>query len=662
MGRPRGRRPFGGPLGLAAGWQRWLPAALAGCVIAHADPLAERFTGEILPVLQNGCVRCHGNEKAKGGVNFETFTQYEQVLEHRALWTTVLERVQADEMPPSGAPPLGYSERQTLMTWLRQLPAVTPDCDKLASDRTQSFYRGYVMSRRLTRAEYENSLRDLLGVAVDAGRLLPADGAGGEGFDNTGDTLFTSSLTIERYLEAADQALRRVLPDDPSQLDPASATAREALLAPAHEAGAAPRDAARQVISRFARRAWRRSVDGTETDRLVTLFDRAFERGDGFDAAVRLALKGVLVSPHFLFLAEPEPEATGIVPLAPFPLASRLAFFLWASLPDEELLAAAESGALQENATYLAQVRRMLQDPRADAFGERFALQWLKLDGFGRESRPDPRKFPEFDDALADAMRQEVVSFFNHLVREDRPLLDLIDADYTFANDRLAALYGLPAPGGPGFQKISLTAPERGGVLGMAAVHTATSYPFRTSPVLRGKWVLEVVLGDRMPPPPANVPALEIDEQHVTAASLREKLEQHRRDPSCAACHDRMDPLGFGLESFDVLGRLRDGQNGEPVDASGTLPSGEHFTGPAGLKAVIRRRQDPVLRHLVRQMTGYAFGRELNRFDECVIRDAMKALADRGYRASALIETLATSFPFRHRFYAAPESPEAKES
>lgn len=624
--------------------------------------LEDQFGKEIVPSLQEYCYGCHGNERDKGGVNLEAFARYDQVIENRALWTTVLERVQADEMPPSGAKPLGYGERQSLMAWLRQLPETSPDCDQLASDRTQNFYRGHVMSRRLTRAEYANSLRDLFGLPVQVEQLLPADGAGGEGFDTTGDTLFTSSLTIERYLEAADRVLNQVLPNEPSTLGEAAVQARDELLGARPGAGLSAREAGRQVVTRIARRAWRRTVEPAEIERLLTLFDRAFERGEGYDAAVRLALKGVLISPHFLFLAEPEPEVTGTVALAAFPLASRLSYFLWASLPDEELLALAASGDLLDKGTYLAQVRRMLQDPKSAALGERFALQWLKLDGFGQESRPDPRKFPEFDEELADAMRQEVVEFFNHLVREDRPLLELIDANYTFANARLAAHYGLAGPTGPAFERVRLSDPARGGVVGMAAVHTATSYPLRTSPVLRGKWILEVVLGDRVPPPPPNVPALEVDERTVSAASLREKLERHRQDPTCAACHDRMDPLGFGLETFDGVGRLRAEEDGKPVDASGVLPSGERFDGPAGLKAVLQKRQDQVLRHLVRQLTGYAFGRELNRFDECVIRDAMNAMANREYRPSALIETIATSFPFRHRFYAASDNAPEKES
>ncbi len=633
-------------------------AMVAGTLRAE---LAEDYAKEIRPLMVEKCYDCHNAEKTKGDLNLERFATLGQIAEERDLWEQVLEKVQAYEMPPKKSGELNYSQFQTMMKFLRALPKPDqPDCDKLASDGTANFYRGYVMSRRLNRAEYLNTIRDLVGVDIGAelADLLPADGGGGEGFDTTGDTLFVSSIHIEKYLAAADQALDAVLPDHQrGQSRELRATRGQILFEePGWFDNAEP--PAREVIGGFARRAWRRPVTADELDRLMELFRRADQRGDQYAASVRLALKGILISPHFLFLAEPEPAAAGIQRLADVPLASKLSYFLWSSLPDEELLSLAEAGRLSDPIVYRAQIARMLKDPKAQALGERFALQWLDLDRLGGEVTPDATRYPEFDAELAAAMKREVADYFNHLVREDRSLLELLDSNYTFANARLAGLYGLPGVTGDALQRVELADASRGGLLGMAAVHSLTSYPLRTSPVLRGRWILESLLGDKIPPPPPDVPALDEEAAVTHGLSLREQLEQHRLKAECAACHDKMDPLGFGLENFDNLGRWRTELSGQPLDTRGTLPTGESYDGVAGLKGVLLARKDKILRHLARKMTGFAFGRELNKFDNCVIDDAMKALEHNGFRASSLIETIATSYPFQHRFYPKPDQPE----
>jgi hypothetical protein len=294
----------------------------------------------------------------------------------------------------------------------------------------------------------------------------------------------------------------------------------------------------------------------------------------------------------------------------------------------------------------------MLKDPKAAALGERFALQWLNLDRLGAEVKPDAAKYPEFDAALASAMKGEAAAYFNHLVREDRSLLELIDSRYVFVNQRLAQLYGIKNVTGDELRLATTTDARRGGILGMAGVAALTSFPLRTSPVLRGRWMLEVLLGDKVPPPPPGVPPLnEEAAARPGGLSVRKQLEAHRSKADCASCHDKMDPLGFGLENFDPLGRWRDELNGEPVDAKGTLPSGQVFEGPAGLKKVLLERKEEIVRHLARKMTGYAFGRELNKFDNCVVDESMKALEANQWRATVLIETIAMSYPFQHRFY-----------
>ncbi|HKQ37712.1 MAG TPA: DUF1592 domain-containing protein [Verrucomicrobiae bacterium] len=610
----------------------------------------DEFTNEIRPILEKNCFECHGPEKHKGDLILTAYTNYTQVTEARETWQKALEMVQAFEMPPKGKKELNFGDHGKLLRWLRRLPKPErADCDQIASDRTANFYKGYVMSRRLNRAEYHNTLRDLLGVELHVEDLLPADGGGGEGFDTSGNALFTSSIHIEKYLAAAEYALESVLPARPATLDPKFEQARSRILVAVPSRKLSSREAARRIIGAFARKAFRRPVTQAETERLLSFFDRAQKRGDRFVPSVRLALTAVLVSPHFLFLAEPEPGKEGVHRLGGVPLASKLSYFLWSTMPDEELLTLAESSKLLDEQTYRQQVRRMLHDPRAQALGERFALQWLDLDRLGTEVRPDAKAFPEFDDKLSESMRQEVVAYFNYIVEKDRPLLDLIDSNYTFVNEPLAKIYGLTnAP--PLLQKVSLSDRNRGGVVGMAAVHTLTSFPLRTSPVLRGKWLMESFLGDRVKPPPPDVPALE-QSGNAAHLSLREQLETHRSRSECASCHEKIDPLGFGLENFDVLGRWRDTDQGRPIDAQGTLPSGQTFTGPTGLKSLLLERKDDIIKHLVRKMTGYAFGRELNQFDQCVVDRTMETLQKNDYRASVLIEQIATSFPFRHRFY-----------
>ena len=622
------------------------------------DP-AEHFQKVIKPIMQKHCYDCHDQDVQKGDLNLAQFEDLERVKAMPEIWQIVYERVHAFEMPPKGKKDLNFDQQRKMVQFLRGLPKPEDvDCDQIASDRTANFYRGYVMSRRLNRAEYRNTIRDLLGVDLaEVEEMLPADGGGGEGFDTTGNALFTSSIHIEKYLGAADHVLRAVLPD---KVRGASAEVREArkaiLLGKGNPRKGEAREAAKEVVARMARLAFRRTVQAEEIEKYMGMFDRGWERGDGYVPSVRLALKGVLISPHFLFLVEPEPEEKGVQPLAALPLASKLSYFLWSSMPDEELLALAESGRLLDPNVYLEQIRRMLADEKAAALGERFALQWLDIERLGGEVRPNAEKFPEFDDELLGGMKAEVSAAFNYVFREDRSLLELIDSDYTFVNERLAEIYGLEGVEGDELRKVSLADRNRGGVVGMAAVHALTSYPLRTSPVLRGRWVLESLLGEKVKPPPPDVPALEEESEKAKGLTLREQLELHRENPDCASCHDKMDPLGFGMENFDVLGKWREEERGLKIDSTGTLPSGKSFTGPAGLKSVLMERKEDVLKVLVRKMVGYAYGRELTKFDECVVDKTLEQLEKNGYRASILIEQIALSTPFRHRFYPKQET------
>jgi hypothetical protein len=302
----------------------------------------------------------------------------------------------------------------------------------------------------------------------------------------------------------------------------------------------------------------------------------------------------------------------------------------------------------------------MLKDAKIRGLAESFGRQWLGIEPLGTTVVPDAKRFPEFDGELATAMRAETSMLLEHVLREERPLPELLDADYTFLNERLAKHYGIAGVTGEDMRRVALADRSRGGVLTLGAVLATTSYPLRTSPVLRGRWLLEQVLGGKVPPPPPNVPELPKDDAAAGQATLRERLEQHRADPACAGCHQRMDPLGFGLENFDVLGRWRERYSvlegetlrpdGPPVDASGTFPSGEQFRGPAELKAAVLKRQPEFLRNFVRKMLGYALGRQLNKFDQCIIDQALGDLAKNEQRSSALVHSIVQSYPFRHRY------------
>jgi hypothetical protein len=627
-------------------------ASVFAAAPAPVLPPEEEFASVIKPILEKHCYECHNSEKHKGDLNLAVFDSLDQVKSVPEVWTTVAERVQAFEMPPKGKKDLTFDQNRKLTVFFRSLPKPeSTDCNELANDRNANFYRGYVMSRRMNRAEYENTIRDLFGFRIGVADLLPADGGGGEGFDTTGNALFTSTIHIEQYMAAADRVLTTILPDKGKVSADVKAARAKLLLGNENPSRKQAHDQARKVIARFEHLAFRRAPSIEDIDRATVLFDRVYERGDGFVPAIRLALKSVLISPNFLFLAEPEPDKRGVLALGAVPLASKLSYFLWSTMPDEELLRIAESGELLQTNVYLAQITRMLADPKASALGERFAMQWLEIDRLGNEVNPDANKFPEFTPDLREAMRREVATTFNYVIKNNRPFTDLLDSDYTFVNERLAQIYGLSGVKGEQFQKVALNTKARGGVTGMAAVHALTSFPLRTSPVLRGRWVLEALLGEKVPPPPPDVPALEASAKEGHDLSLREQLKIHRLKPECAACHDKMDPLGFGLENFDSLGRWRDADNGVALDTTGTLPSGETFTGPEGLKKILMSRKDQVMKHLARKMTGYAFGRELNKFDECVVDGGLEALKQNEYRPAALVEHIALSFPFRNRFY-----------
>jgi hypothetical protein len=419
-----------------------------------------------------------------------------------------------------------------------------------------------------------------------------------------------------------------------------------------HAQGGHQTQCARTVVENLIRRAYRRPVTKEEVDRKLRLVELAREEGDSLEEGIRLALQAILVSPQFLFRleqdAKPDASGSGAARLInEHELASRLSYFLWASMPDEELMRAAGDGRLRQPGVLEAQVRRMLADPKAANLVENFAAQWLQLRNLGR-TKPDPDRFPTVDDELLDAMKRETQLFMEALIREDRSVLDLIDAPFTFVNGPLARHYGMAGVSGEEFQRVALDGEQRGGLLTQAAVLTVSSYPTRTSPPVRGKWVLENLLGTPPPPPPADVPVL--DETAVgTTVSLREKLEQHRRDPNCSACHDLMDPIGFGLESYDAVGAWRTHEGKFPIDTSGTLPDGKSFRGVKDLKQILRGQADAFTRNLTEKLLTYALGRGLERYDRATVEHISRQVAASNYRFSTLVLEIVNSKPFQMR-------------
>ncbi|MBH00334.1 MAG: hypothetical protein CMN58_08365 [Solibacterales bacterium] len=409
-----------------------------------------------------------------------------------------------------------------------------------------------------------------------------------------------------------------------------------------------------QILSSLAQRAYRRPVETADLETLMNFY-RVGRSAADFDAGIQLALERLLVSPDFLFRIERDPaniEAGAVYPLSSLELASRLSFFLWSSIPDAELLEIAERDALQDPDVLAQQTRRMLTDPRAKALVHNFAGQWFYLRNL-RTVRPDGITFPEWDENLREAFRKETELFFEDMVREDRSVLDLLDADHTFANERLAAHYGIPGVHGSHFRRVQLSSKlteQRGGILGHGSLLTVTSYPNRTSPVLRGKWLLTNILGTPPPPPPADVPDLPDRGDEGQTATVRDRLARHREAPACSACHAPMDPLGFALENYDAVGRWRTtSETGLPFDTSGLLPDGTRFDGPRGLRTLLLGRHSQFISTVTGKLLTYALGRNLKPFDQSSVRKIATSTTNQNYSWSSIIVGVVQSTPFRMR-------------
>lgn len=451
-----------------------------------------------------------------------------------------------------------------------------------------------------------------------------------------------------------DLAIHEVVLDGPLHLEPESfpfPPQHRAIVRVRPDDRRSVQQAAEVNLTQLARRAFRRPVEAGDVSLIVQLVTSAVERGESFERAMQLGLQAILISPEFLFRVEtpvhPD-DFTEVQDVGSFELASRLSYFLWSTMPDDELLRAAEQGSLTDADGLLAQVQRMLQSPRSQSLVTNFAGQWLHLRNLS-DVRPNRQLFPEFNEQLAADMQRETMLFMEHLLREDRSLLELLTADYTFVNGRLADLYGLSDVTGDEFQRVSLTDLPRRGVLTHAGILTLTSDPARTLPVKRGKWILETILGQAPPPPPANVPALSETEEASPEASLREQLARHREDAACAGCHQAMDPLGLAFENYDAIGRWRETDRDQPVDASGTLPDGRSFRNAIELTGLLREQETEYAEQVTRAMLTYALGRGLEPYDQCAVDQIVSILKQDEYRFRTLVREVVLSRPFRMR-------------
>jgi hypothetical protein len=688
-------------LGLA-----WL-ALLAGLGRAAAEsvPGAAEFHAQIRPLLETYCFDCHGDGAHKGNVAFDQFKSDQSVLTNRDLWWKALKNLRAGMMPPAKKPRPSAEQQQQIAQWIKSavfcVDPGNPD-------------PGRVTVRRLNRVEYRNTIRDLMGVEYDTQAEFPPDDTG-YGFDTIGDVLTISPMLLEKYMIAAEKIVAQAVPEKQEGVKP---KVYKRFFPREVPAGSRDRRAyAREILRDFARKAFRRPVDEKTVKRLLALAeDDYLQPGKTFESGIGQAMVAVLASPRFIFReegTEASSDSRGNPLVDEYALASRLSYFLWSSMPDEELMSLAAEGHLRRDLA--AQMQRMLQDKRSKDFVRNFTGQWLRardvenvqiddravlkrergtdsemehvrrrfhqlenkpsdlLTGEEKKEKEDIRgtyfkRFgaplePGLSSELRRDMREETEDVFGYVVHEDRSLLELIDGDYTFLNERLAHQYGITNVTGKEMRRVTLPPDSpRGGVLTEGTVLVVTSNPTRTSPVKRGLFILDGILGTPPPPPPANIPPLEDAAKGLTndAPSLRAILAAHRANALCASCHNRMDPLGLAMENFDALGLWRTNEFNQPIDAAGTLLTGESFSNFRELKHILAQKHaDDFYRTLTEKMLTYALGRGLDYSDVESVDQIVNRIEKANGRASALLAGIVDSAPFQ-KCRSAPFSRAAK--
>jgi len=589
------------------------------------------FKEKVGPFVTKYCTRCHGSV-AKAGINLKSALKNPGGESAALHWKKAVANVTVHDMPPedSSKKPTD-EERLQFAEWVSKVKYLAPRDP------------GPFVIRRLTKTEYANTLRDLYGVDTTIAESLPEDVVG-EGFLNS-----ISPLQSELFLGIANKVVGQVVAPDGK-----APTAIQKRLFGEIPAGTDLRKAAREIAHTLSRDAYRRPPTTAELDVLVDIYDLARKNDLKHTAALGLMLKAVLVSPQFLFITpagDPKFAKERIVLLDDYQLASRLSYLLWSAPPDEELSALADKGELHELKILRLQVERLLKDARSRALFDGFGAQWLRVNELDGQVF-DPKAFPQMTPDLRKAMMDEARLFFGSIVSENQSVVRFVDSDYTFLNQTLAKVYDLDQTvRGAKMRRVKLTDPNRGGILGMPATLAATSFPNRTSPVIRGVWVLERVLGERVPPPPPDIPELEeLDQQKVEGLTLRQRTELHQSEATCRNCHKILDPIGFGLENFDAIGRWRD-KNGEGmiINPAGKLPDGKEFNTPAELKRLLAKREADLARNLTERLMAYALGRHLEGYDDVVIDQLMVKISEDNYRMRTIITEVITSYLFTHR-------------
>jgi hypothetical protein len=739
----------------------------AASPLIRAAVVAGSFEKDVQPLLRQTCSGCHNEKLASGGLNLTPYLEPSSVTAKRDGWELIVAKLRAGEMPPEGMPAPPAEKMDALLKF------VQGEFDR--ADKNAKIDPGRVTAHRLNRAEYSNTIRDLLGVDFRASEEFPADDSG-YGFDNIGDVLTVSPALMQKYLSVAERIAARAVGGNPlpkpgffsdkervrhvagscievtdivdydadyivhvnlvghrgADSKPVTliisvdgkpyktVTVPVQISAVNKQGGATQRSSEEvrlfltgnqhifraefvndeelakipqnartnnnqniypetielagpfppsephpvqkkvllcdpatgaacvdRILTSLTHHAYRRPVTRADVDGPVRIFNQAKAAGYTRLQSLQFAVATVLVDPQFLFRLERDPKAGTSAPITDVELASRLSYFLWSSMPDDELLKLGEANQLHAPAVLDAQVKRLLADPKSTAFAENFVGQWLETRSLDAVKR-DAKKFPAWNTELKEAMRTETRLFFEAAMREDRPISDFIDGKYTYLNELLAKHYGIDGVTGSAFRRVELQGGERSGVFTQGSVLTVSAYPTRTSVVLRGKYLLENVLNTPAPPPPPDVPAL--NEAAVgVATSLRQQMETHRADALCASCHSKMDPLGFALENYDAIGKWRTEDGKFPVDSSGQFPNGKSFNGPAEMKSMLMDSMPEFTRCLTEKMLTYALGRGVESFDRLTVQDLVRQTAQHDYKLQSLILGIVHSAPFQQR-------------
>lgn len=608
----------------------------------------------LIPILDKKCYSCHNTSKEKGGVNLENYKEKDRMISDGQLWLKVVDQIKTRSMPPKAERPLSEKDYTTLVEGI----------NSILQTSLQEKNPGRVVLRRLSHTEYHYTILDLLGVDFDARNYFPSDGSGGGGFDNQGGALFFTPLKLERYYDAADSIVSRVYHDHAlwKKVVPVSYKQTwyerffnwlKSLFSNDYNMINSPEAAAEEVIIPFASKAYRRFLKENEKTKLIDLFSEVYSKKDSLDDPQRFnesiaeSFKTVLISPNFLYRVEEEPDKQGAYPLSHFEVASRLSYFLWSSMPDQELFSLAYAGKLHDTVVLETQVRRMMADPKAKRFAETFSTQWLGITKL-IDNQPivNSEKYPEFDMPLRLALYRETVEYFYYVLTGSKNMMDLISSNYTFVNRRLGDFYNIKGVNGDDFKKVILTDSSRGGVLGMGSVLSTTSFPLRTSPVIRGKWVLEQLLGISPPPPPPVVAELTEDATLHSELGLKKILLRHRSNPACLSCHQKMDPLGFGLENFDPIGKWRNSYGKAVVDATGVMQDGSTFQGPKEMKLLLMKEKEKIARNFSSKMLSYALGRSTLFTDEPALQRLDACLLGNNFNPLLFMIELVKSYPF----------------